>query len=172
MSQNQRKGVRRMSRLWWIGVSVGALLLSVVVYENCPDCQVAGCHVINPVRRHIPLPRESASPTEVVEAYLRAVVSRDKEAAKKLSSSNFFNSQESLYESPFCDWVDISEVQIKADSNVDEVGIIYVTVKAKLKARVGFSLATDDEGFSYWSYSVGKRSAADPWRILDYGMGV
>jgi hypothetical protein len=33
-------------------------------------------------------------------------------------------------------------------------------------------MATDDQGFSYWGYSVEKRSATDRWKILEYGTGV
>jgi hypothetical protein len=114
---------------------------------------------------------ESASPEDTVRTYLQAVVARDIDTARRLSTPEFADREESFPDSAFCDWTDITAATIHpAHPDVDGTGryttVMNVSVRLELKSR------DRDAPYEYsWGYWLERDPPRKSWRIFESGEG-
>ncbi|MEU8142615.1 hypothetical protein [Nonomuraea sp. NPDC048901] len=116
-------------------------------------------------------PAENASPEDTVRAYLQAVVARDIDVARRLSTPEFADREESFADSAFCDWTDITAMTIwpghpDSDGTGRYTTVIQVSVKLELKKRG--REAPDDFSWGYW---LEREPPTERWRIFESGEG-
>ena len=119
----------------------------------------------------IRLPAESAPPEEVVRTYLKAVIARDIDTARCLSTPEFADQEESVIDSPFCDWTDLTTVTTcPCHPDSDDTGryttVMSVPVRLDLQRRG--QAAPEDFSWGYW---LEKESPRERWRIYESGEG-
>ncbi|MEU0565786.1 hypothetical protein ABZ297_10390 [Nonomuraea sp. NPDC005983] len=116
-------------------------------------------------------PAESASPEEVVRAYLRAVMARDLDTARHLSTSEFADREESVYDSSFCDWTSLGAVTVwPAHPDVDGTGRYTTVMRVSVELELQTRGRDASEDFS-WGYLLERASPKERWRIFDSGEG-
>lgn len=120
---------------------------------------------------HVQPPAENAPPEDVVRTYLKAVVARDIDTARRLSTPEFADREESVIDSPFCDWTDITAATIyPCHPDLDGTGryttVMNVSIRLELKSR------DRDAPYDYsWGYWLERDSPRKSWRIFESGEG-
>ncbi|MEV0348324.1 hypothetical protein AB0H88_21330 [Nonomuraea sp. NPDC050680] len=114
-------------------------------------------------------PAESTSPEDVVRTYLKAIIARDIGTARRLSTSEFADREESMADSPFCSWTDLTAVTIHpAYPDVDGTGR-YTTV---MNVSVRLELKSHDRNAPYeysWGYWLERDPPRRSWLIFESG---
>lgn len=118
-------------------------------------------------------PAANAAPEKVVRAYLDAVVKNDRETARTLTSDSYLKHEESVVDSPFCNWKKLSDINISpaTPTSYDQGGYkeaVNVTVEFHLQQREEMSMIN---GPNLWSYTLGRNPPSERWEIISGGLG-
>lgn len=146
-------------------VAAGVVLAAVLVWAACDQ----GVVVIG--RRHVAMPPDTASPAEVVAAYLAALDAHDCATARRLSRDGSADL--------WCrDVLHLTHVRISSPFAEDPSWsgrqggqVVDVPAAFDLDWRLFHDDGTVPEGPMTWSYLVERDSDAGPWRIGDEGEG-
>ena len=122
-------------------------------------------------RPEVPVPPRTADPQQVVQAYLAASNAHDVDTMNALTAvdrvrplSRFdptWTLRDLEVSPPVPDpWI--------GDANTTYAEVVHVDVE--LHIIKGHDLNFPDDTDTYWGYILGRRSAADPWRIVDQGV--
>ncbi|MEV4455965.1 DUF4829 domain-containing protein [Microbispora sp. NPDC049633] len=145
----------------------GGLVLAVVGLTL-----VAGCRN-GETKTSLP---DSASPRQVVAAYLDAINAHDVEAGRRLSTRRFAEREENVTGSLFDD-AELSDVKIEVPRPEPGYGsrnggrhreAVYVPVSFTLRHSDDVSMPN---GPTVWGYVLVRAGEDEPWRIDDAGVG-
>lgn len=123
-------------------------------------------------RPHVSVPPTSASPEQVVRAYLAASNAHDVDTMNALVEGD-----RAGRESRFQPTWTMREVKVSPatpDSWIGDANTTYpevVHVDVDMHMLKGHDMNFPDDTDTYWGYILGRRSSADPWRIVDQGVG-
>lgn len=135
---------------------------------------LSGCSACTPAKTAtVQVPPVTARPQQVVRAYLDSVMARDLDTAEVLSTPDFAENQQSVADSPFCNWRKLENVRISepAPADYDQETYrysVHVFVDFTLTQREAQSMA---DGPVVWGYVLVRNSPAERWRIADAGVG-
>ena len=122
-------------------------------------------------RQEVPVPPVSASPDAVVRSYLEASTAHDVDTMNALVEGDHVGRA-----SRFDPTWTVRDVKTSppvpdpwtGDKNTSYPEVVHVDVN--LHMIKGHSLNFPDDTDTYWGYILGRRSSADPWRILEQGV--
>lgn len=133
-----------------------------------------GWHVLGP-HEHLPVPPASASPADVVRAYVRATQSRDFDTARWIAPGERLAAG--------IHWWDLDEPQVR-NVEVTRVSRVLPSDGSEVAPRGGQSVSVavtatlvDIDGTgqtqpgSPWFFSLYRATTGDPWRVVDEGSG-
>lgn len=122
-------------------------------------------------RGDVPVPPTAASPEQVVRAYLAASNAHDVDTMNALVAPERQGSTSRFDPTWTMDDVRISPPTPDTwigDENTTYSEVVHVDVQ--LHMIKGHDLNFPDDSDTYWGYLLGRRSPADPWRIVDQGV--
>lgn len=122
--------------------------------------------------RLVPVPSSSASPEQVVRAYLTASTAHDVATMNALSAGDRFERASRFKPT----WM-VSGVKTyppRADGGPGTAWTTWhqvVRVDIDMRMLKGHDMNFPDDTDTYWGYILARQTDHDPWRIVDQGVG-
>jgi hypothetical protein len=121
----------------------------------------------------VPVPPASASPDLVVKTYLAAVIARDLDTVRAISSPEYFEVDRNAPDSPICNWISIKDISVSTPvpdtyepGGYKDVNRVLVEFVVQQREEI-----TWENGRVVWGYLLGRNSVAERWRIISAGLG-